>query len=198
MKIKTLLFQTTVFILLSSSTYAQYELGWYKIKPQLGIWFGPATPFPGTRLSKFINTNLGGGLFFRINFPSDDFRSEIGSSISYYTSRQNERLISVPSYGAISYILPIELALQMQVKAGVGANYFKNKPENSHNAHPLLYLGYEMSFPAGKLVNIGLRIDYTLAFESRLKSPIENPDFKVHNGHFVNFGLMLNFNLNPN
>ena len=199
MRIKILLFHLNLFLLFPSILFTEeYELGEPKLKSQLGIWFGPATPFPGTQLTEAINTNIGGGLFFRVNFPTNEFRLELGSSISYYTSAQNESLISVPTYGAISYTLPIELALKMQVKLGAGANYFYNTPEGSENTHPSLYIGYELSFPAGKIVNIGLRIDYTLAFESRLNPPGENPNFQVYDGHFINFGLMLNFNLNPN
>ncbi|MCX7633099.1 MAG: hypothetical protein N2Z22_07195, partial [Turneriella sp.] len=117
-------------------------------------------------------------------------------SYSYYTSPTIARLHSIPVYGALSYILPIHLPLTFQAKGGFGSNFLRNYPEGSRNWLPLGYLGFEASFPAGKVVNIGLRIDYYFVYEQHLRPPPNNPNYRLYNGHFLNFGLMVNFNLN--
>ncbi len=186
-----------IFFLASAFTplAAQFEEEAWKFRPQIGLWFGPVTPVPGTALSQVLNTNLGGGLFFRFNLPSDTWRTEIGSSYSYYDSRGSAALHSVPVYGAVNYTLPLNLPLTFYGKVGSGAMYLKNKPEERENWHPLGLLGFEASFPAGKWVNIGVRIDYFFVYEDYLKPPPENPNFEVVNGHLLKFGLMVNFNL---
>ena len=154
-------------------------------------------PFPGSALSEKLLTSLGGGIFFRLNLPANEFQTEIGTSLSYYESDINERLLSVPNYAAISYLLPIDSPLLFQIKLGTGVNYLRNIPERNENTLPLVFSGIEMSFPAGKVVNIGIRVDYYFVIESFLKATKEDPNFKIYNGHFINFGLMLHFNLNP-
>ena len=187
-----------LFLFLSSGLRAQFELDELKINPQLGLWFGPVLPFPNTALSEVLVTNLGGGLFSRINLPSKTFRTEIGTSLSYYRSNATEALLSIPNYVAISYSMPIDSPLLLQGKIGVGSNYLRSLPEKNHNWLPAFFLGFEMSFPAGRVVNIGLRIDYYFVIETiGNQAPSENPNFALHNGHFINIGLMLNFNLNP-
>ncbi len=180
---------------LSASLSAQVETEEWRFKPQIGVWFGPVTPVPGTKISEAITTSLGGGLFFRMNIPSNTLRLELGGSYSYYTARTVTRLHSVPVYGALAYTIPINLPLTFQLKAGAGANFLQNYPERSKNWLPAGYLGFETSFPAGKLVNIGVRADYYLVYEKHLTPPAANPNYEVVNGHFLNFGLMVNFNL---
>ena len=184
-------------VCLPSYLFPQFELDEFKIKPQIGLWFGPVLPFPGSKLSERLLTSLGGGIFFRINLPSDNFKTEISTSLNYYTSDSTESLISVPNYAAVSYSLPIDSPLLFQLKLGMGVNYMRNSPEKNENSLPLFFSGFEMSFPAGKVVNIGIRVDYYFVIESFVKKPKENPDFQIYNGHFINLGLMLNFNLNP-
>jgi len=175
---------------------AQVESEGWRFKPQLGIWFGPVTPFPGTQLAEVLTTSLGGGLFFRMNIPSNTWRIEIGSSYSYYTSRSVARLHSIPVYGAISYLIPVNLPLAFQVKAGAGSNFLRGVPEGGYNWLPLGFLGFETSFPAGRLVNIGVRADYFFVYEKHLSPPANaSAAYEVYNAHFFNFGLMVNFNL---
>lgn len=174
---------------------AQYEIDRWRFLPQLGIWFGPVSPFPGSKISDKLDTYLGGGMFFRFNLPTDTLWTEIGVSYSHYRSNGPERLYSVPYYVALDYILPIDSAVQYMVKGGLGLNYLYIKPEHKYNTHPVLFIGTEFSFPAGKWVNIGLRGDYYFVYEKYLDAPKDNPDFEVINGHFFNIGLMVNFNL---
>lgn len=182
----------------SQSVKAQgYALESWKFQPQIGIWFGPVTPFPGTALSDKLNTNLGGGMFFRFNIPNNRLRSEIGISYSYYNSDNTTGLEAVPIYGALAYRLPLNLPIAMQVKGGAGSTYVFNDPERHYNWLPTAIVGYELSFPAGKWVNIGLRADYYFLYEQFIKPPADNPNLKIINGHLLNFGLMVNFNLNP-
>jgi hypothetical protein len=175
---------------------AQVEAEAWRFKPQLGIWFGPVTPVPGTDLASVLTTSLGGGMFLRANVPTNSLRLEVGASYSYYTSRSVARLHSIPVYGALSYTLPINLPLAFQVKAGAGGNFLRNYPEGAKNWLPAGYLGFETSFPAGRLINIGVRADYYFVYEKHLSPPSNNPNYEVHNASFLNFGLMVNFNLN--
>lgn len=175
---------------------AQVEGEGWRFKPQIGIWFGPVTPMPTTRISEVITTSLGGGLFFRMNIPSNTWRIEVGTSYSYYTSRSVARLHSIPVYGAISYLIPINLPLAFQVKAGAGSNFLRSIPEGGYNWLPLGYLGFETSFPAGRLINIGVRADYFFVYERHLSPPSSaGSAYETYNAQFFNFGLMVNFNL---
>ncbi len=183
-----------VSLLFSLPIFSQFELNETSLDFEAGIWFGPVTPFPGTRLANVLSTSLGGGAFIRTNIPSDTLRLEVGSSVAYYTSGGDATLISVPTYAAATYSLPFELPLLFQLKLGLGFNYFENWPERSKVIHPAVISGIEMTFPAGKLINIGLRINYYWAIESYLSRPSENPDFVVHDGHFIHIGIMVSFN----
>ena len=174
---------------------AQVEAEGWKFKPQIGVWFGPVTPVPGSKLSEVLVTSLGGGMFLRGNLPTNTLRTEIGASYSYYTSRTVARLHSIPVYGALVYTLPINLPLQFHIKGGAGGNFLRNYPEGARNWLPFGYAGFETSFPAGKFVNIGVRADYYFVYEKYLSPPANNPNYQIYNGHFFNFGLMVNFNL---
>ena len=185
-----------VSFIFSLPLFAQFELYESKIKSEIGICFGPTLVFPGTNLADKLNTSLGGGLFFRINLPNNTFRTEIGSSIHYYTSDGEATLTSIPTYIAESYSLPIDLPLLFQIKLGFGFDYLLNFPEKNKAIHPALFSGFEMSFPAGKVVEIGIQINYYFTIESYLSPPIDNPNFVLHNGHFISLGLMVNFNVN--
>ncbi len=181
--------------LFGANIQAQYKLDAYRFIPQIGIWFGPVAPLPGTQYSDVLKTSFGGGLFVRFNFPTDTWRLEAASSFSYYGSDDTQALISIPTYGAISYFLPIEFPLKFQLKLGMGANHFKNRPERHQNTYPAIFSGFEMYFPAGKYVNMGLRIDYYFIIESHIDLPPENPDLKIVNAHFFNVGISISFNI---
>ncbi|MCS6984451.1 MAG: hypothetical protein NZM25_04895 [Leptospiraceae bacterium] len=180
---------------LGVSLFCQFEEESWRFRPQIGLWFGPVTPFPGSALSYYLDTNLGGGIFWRMNLPSDTWRSEVGTSYSYYDSRFQSALHTVPVYGAVDYLLPIELPLTFYAKLGFGAMYVFSEPNKRENWHPLMLLGYEASFPAGKWVNIGARIDYFFVYEGYLRPPPHFPGYRVVNAHLLKFGLMVNFNL---
>lgn len=183
------------FAVSATAVYSQVETEAWRFKPQIGIWFGPVTPVPGSKLAEVLTTSLGGGMFLRGNLPSNTLRTEIGASYSYYTSRTVARLHSIPVYGALVYTLPINLPLQFHIKGGAGGNFLRNYPEGARNWLPFGYAGFETSFPAGRLVNIGVRADYYFVYEKHLSPPANNPDYQIYNGHFFNFGLMVNFNL---
>ncbi|MBS0617316.1 MAG: hypothetical protein JSR44_03965 [Spirochaetes bacterium] len=180
---------------IATSTHAQVESESWSLKTQLGIWFGPVTPVPGSALSNVLSTSLGGGMFMRVNIPTNWLRFEVGGSYSYYTAKTLLRLHSIPVYGALSYTLPINLPLSFQIKAGAGGNFLRNWPDGSRNWLPLGYGGFEASFPAGRLINIGVRADYYFVYEKWLSAPANYPGYVVYNGNFFNFGLMVNFNL---
>ena len=114
------------FALITTAVYPQVETEGWRFKPQLGVWFGPVTPVPGSKLAEVLTTSLGGGMFLRANIPSNTLRFEIGGSYSYYTSRTVARLHSIPVYGALVYTLPINLPLSFHVKGGAGGNFMRN------------------------------------------------------------------------
>lgn len=184
------------FFIVSQTIFGQFEeVETWRFRPQIGLWFGPVTPFPGSALAQVLNTNLGGGIFFRMNIPSDTWRFEMGSSYSYYDSSYQAALVTVPVYGAVNYLIPLELPLTFYAKFGSGGMYVYNKPNKRENWHPLFLLGFESSFPAGKWVNIGIRIDYFFVYEKYLSPPPGFPGYQVVNAHLLKFGLMVNFNL---
>lgn len=172
------------------------EISEEQIKQQVGIWFGPVTPLPGTEISDFLDTYLGGGGFYRIALPSNELMTELGVSYSYYTSDTTAALASTPLYAALAYKLPFNLPVEFHAKAGVCANILKVYPEKKYNTLPAFLGALEMSFPAGKWVNIGLRSDYYFVYEKYLDPPGDAVNYKMINGHFFNLGLMVNINLN--
>jgi len=179
---------------ISSPMLAQYEEKDFQIRPIAGIWFGPMAPFPGSELSPVLNTALGGGGFFRLNIPSDHVLMEIGGGYYQLTSMYTEKLTVIPAYMALVYKLPIEFALSFFLKAGGGAGYIINAPEAHEGILPVFFGGLETSFPAGKFINIGVRIDYYLLYETWMTA---DNNYQLVNGHFFSIGIMANFNTNP-
>ena len=135
------------FSLSASHLLSQFELDEVRVEPQIGLWFGPVLPFPATALSDVLTTSLGGGLFFRMNVPTDNLKTEIGTSISFYESSSTEALLSVPSYAAVSYTIPIDSPILFQFKLGGGINYIENQPERNHNALPAFFQVLKCLFP---------------------------------------------------
>lgn len=175
-----------------SSIKAQEAPG---LRPQMGVWFGPVSPFPYTEISNVLTTYLGGGLFFRMAWPNSILRTELGTSWSYYNSKTTSSLHLVPFYAAEVYRIPINFALKFFIKAGGGGVYVKANPEGNSRIDPLGFIGFEGSFPAGRRVNIGLRLDYLMVIESHLEPPKQAPtNYKTSNFYFMNVGLMVNFN----
>ncbi len=180
--------------LLPSSLFAQYEIGDTIRRIQIGGWFGPVTPVPGTELSQVINTNLGGGMFTR--YGEGFWTAELGGAYHYYPSDGPEALHLAPVYGMGLFELPFDLPIKMNAGFGAGSVYATNEPERTENWLPLFIAGYEFYFPAGPWVNIGLRLDYLLAWEQHLSPPDNSPsNYKMLNGHFIQVGLTINVNL---
>lgn len=179
----------------TSAAFGQYEEKDFQLRPEAGVWFGPMTPFPGSAYANILNPALGGGGFFRINIPSDNFLTEVGASYYKLTSFLTESLVEVPIYLSIVYKLPVDFALSFYFKGGGGAGYFQNAPEKNDGWLPLFYAGFETSFPAGKVANIGVRFDYYFIYESWMKPTTSG--YTIQDGHFITVSVMANFNLNP-
>ncbi len=155
-------------------------------KPQFGIWFGPVAPL--FELSEEVQSAIGIGAYGRINTPFKAFKVGLDASYQNQTSQGLEEIQLIPVYGNVIYRLPIPSPLNFQLKAGAGTGHITVMPDDKSQFDPLFMTGAEMSFPAGKFVNIGLRIDYLFLYEKHLK----NAEL---NGHFLNVGLMLYFNI---
>ena len=185
-----------IILFLPSVASAQFtiEEHWH-LKMQIGGWFGPVTPFPSTRLSDELNTNLGGGGFFRFNIPTEELRLELGLAYTYYDSLGPQGLHASPYYGSLDYMLPLELPLTFQVKLGGGGIFLKNLPEEKEGHLPIVMAGLEASFPAGKYINIGVIIHYNMVIEQHLNVPEGSVNYQLTNGHLLNFGLMVNGNI---
>ena len=185
-----------LFFLCPSLVWSQFTLEehWH-LKMQIGGWFGPVTPFPGTRLSDELNTNLGGGTFFRFNIPTEELRLELGLAYTYYDSSGPQGLHASPYYGSLDYMLPLELPISFQLKLGGGGIFLKNLPEEKEGHLPIVLAGLEASFPAGKFINIGVIMHYNMVIEQHLSAPEGSVNYELTNGHLLNFGLMINGNI---
>ncbi len=188
-------FLAITFLLISGPAFSQYEESQWNLEPKIGFWFGPVAPVPGTALADSIDTYLGGGIFGRVNIPTDYLRLETGISYQEFKSRDINSLTMVPAYVGLSYKIPLDFPIKFALRLGGGAVYVANEPEGHSNVLPLLNSGFELSFPAGRMLAIGLRVDYNLAYEKHLSPPPENPNFEIINGHFISFGLTLTVNM---
>ncbi|HNX25653.1 MAG TPA: outer membrane beta-barrel protein [Spirochaetota bacterium] len=159
----------------------------YFSRPQIGLWYGPVTPILDT--GEHVESDLGGGAFFRYNLPYDPLKLGIDSSYQYYDSKGVDRLRLIPVYFNLLYLLPIDLPIRMQLKAGAGMCQVYMEPDETKQWDPMFMAGTEISFPAGKMANIALRIDYLCIYEEYL-------DGATKNGHVINAGVSLYFNLN--
>ncbi|MDY6970534.1 MAG: hypothetical protein SVR08_18050 [Spirochaetota bacterium] len=191
-KIKKILHVPLIFlfiIIFFSDTEAQRRRRTdYFLKPQVGLWFGPITPIYTT--NEDVDTNLGGGLFFRYNTPLQTLKLGLDTSYQYFESNGVNTLTLWPVYGNLVYRIPLptQFPLTIQLKAGAGTSYVKIRPDRIDQWDPLLMAGFEFSFPAGKVVNIGLRIDYLMIYEQHI-------DGANKNGHVIDTGITLFFNI---
>jgi len=186
---KTLFIHVAVTLILLSCVNALYAVrdpSEYFNRPQIGAWFGPITPIATT--SSLVNTALGGGVFFRYPTPLHLFKVGLDSSYQNFKSRGVNELTLVPVYGNLLFLIPIDLPLRFQLKAGAGGCYVYVKPDKVAQWDIMFMAGFEMSFPAGRLVNIGLRIDYIFLYEDYLNGASKN-------GHIINAGITLYFNI---
>ena len=95
----------------------------------------------------------------------------------------------VPFYGSLIYLLPLNLPVKLQIKGGLGGGYLRILPDDESRVNPIFTTGLEMSFPAGRIVNIGLRLDYIYIYEGYISG-------SKNGGHIFNAGISLYFNLN--
>ncbi len=174
-------------LLSASDLFAVRSRKDYFLKPQVGFWFGPITPVYTT--AEDLDTAIGGGVFMRYNTPFKPLK--IGFDVSYqrFESPGVNKLEAIPLYGTFIYLLPFQLPVKLQIKAGAGAGNVYIEPDKSRQWDPLFVGGVEMSFPAGRYINIGLRIDYIFFYEGYA-------DGATRGGHIVNAGLSLYFNIN--
>ena len=191
---------------LASSALAAQEEGPGR-RPEIGFWLGASNPMPQTETDEILDANIGGGLFFRVQWPWV-LHLELGFSVANYTSRTTQQLTTIPVYAALSYRLPLGWPVEIFLKAGGGSSYLVIRPENRSGWDPLVYAGAEFSIQAGRKVRVGLRLDYNLIYEKHLKPPpgdeltryfgstdprYQGEPFRLHNGSFFHFGLMVSF-----
>ena len=188
MKISRIIISISVIILLASASEARTRAeSDHFLHPQVGLWFGPITPVYTTYDD--VDTNLGGGIFFRYNTPVNTLKLGVESSYQHFNSKGVNKLTLWPVFGNLVYKIPIPLKvpLAFQLKAGAGGCWVDTRPDRESQWDPMGMLGFEFSFPAGRIVNIGLRIDYLIIYEGYQKGATKN-------GHILNTGISLFFN----
>lgn len=175
-------------------------------KSEVGVWLGASNPWPGTETQKYLDTTLGGGFFFRIPWPWI-FYLEMGAFYANYLSATERALTTIPVYVALGYKIPIDLPISFIIRAGGGEAFVVARPSNTSRWDPMMLVGLETSFVAGKKIRIGIRIDYNKIYESQLDAPEEskyyyaspysdsrlsNPNYyRVVDTEFFQFGLMV-------
>jgi hypothetical protein len=197
-----------LLLLAVQSASAQEQQTVSRIRHELGFWIGASSPLPGTELDTVLDSNLGGGLFYRFSWPWV-FYTEFGTSYANYFSRGTQSATIVPLYGALAYPINLPIRMQMFLKLGGGTSYVLVRPTNRQGWEPLGYAGLEFSLLAGRRFRIGLRLDYNMVYEKHLNDPQrpllpvslgttdpryqQTAYFKKRNGHFFHFGLMTSF-----
>lgn len=154
--------------------------------PQVGFWIGAASPVYTTWNT--VDNSLVGGVFTRINLWTLPLKLGVDASYEKHDSRGVNGIELAPVYGSLIYRLPIDSLISFQLKAGAGGSFVRVWPDNLSQWDPLFTFGGEFSFPAGSIANIGLRIDYLYLWEQHIKEA-------KRNGHFINAGVTLYFNL---
>ncbi len=178
---------TTIIIVISfTNAFAYKERKDYFSKPQIGGWFGPVTPLAD--LGRMVETNLGGGAFVRLTFPWHYLKFGVDSSYQLFKSTGVNELTFVPLYGNLLFQIPVDFPVKFQFKGGIGGAWLSIKPDNKSGWDPVFMAGFEISFPAGRIVNIGLRVDYLYIYEAYIKG-------SQNGGHIINIGIQLYFNI---
>jgi hypothetical protein len=168
------------------NAFAYKERKDYFSRPQVGVWGGPITPLGET--GKRVETNLGYGGFVRFTFPWQYLKIGFDSSYQRYKSKGVNDLTFVPVYGNLIFQIPVDFPVRFQFKGGAGTGWISIKPDNKNQWDPIFMAGFEVSFPAGRIVNIGLRIDYIYIYEGYIKG-------SKNGGHILNTGLQIYFNI---
>ncbi|MCL2155355.1 MAG: hypothetical protein FWH53_06795 [Leptospirales bacterium] len=158
----------------------------YYLKPQIGLWYGPISPIMNT--ADNLDSALGGGIFFRYNLPYNPLKIGLESSYQSFDSKGVNELRFIPVYANLLYLLPIDIPIKIHIKGGAGVCNIYMKPDRVKQWDAMFMFGGELSFPAGRRVNIALRIDYINIYEKY------KPESKV-DGHFINAGISVYFNL---
>lgn len=179
------------------------------LKHEIGMWLGGSFPFPSTPYDDVLDSNVGGGMFYRISWPWI-FYTEFGFSYTTYFSETTQLLVSAPVYGALVYPLPLPFRLQVMAKLGAGASYLEVRPQNRNGWDPMIYGGLEMSLLASRRFRVGLRLDADYIIDSHRQPPLEaqlgyfypgtsnarymqNRTYELRDGGFYHFGLMVSF-----
>jgi len=172
--------------LITADIFAASSRKNYYLKPQAGLWYGPISPVMST--ADNLESSLGGGIFFRYNLPYEPMKIGIDSSFQRYKSKGVNEVMFFPVYANLLYQLPLDIPLKIHVKGGAGFCRIYMKPDSVNQWDGMFVLGSEVSFPAGRRVNIALRIDYINIYEKYKKDATVN-------GNFVNAGIAIYFNL---
>ncbi len=176
-----------VMLLLSAQNVFALSRKNYFYSSQAGLWFGPIAPLGPT--ADHIKSNLGGGAFFRLQMPWNLLK--IGVDVSYqdFQSEGVNRMQSVPIRMEALFLLPFKkLPVNIQVKAAAGMSWMKVMPENVSLWDPLVGGGVEVSFPAGRIMNIGARVDYFYIMEGHKKPG-------AMGAHVFNAAITIYFNI---
>ena len=145
--------------------------------------------------NKQSGINLSGRwrILYGMIVPLDNLKIGLDSSYQYYTPKPDEgvnTLTLVPVYGDLVYRIPLPMKIPFifQLKAGAGGCWVKIRPDRVNQWDPMGMAGVEGSFAAGRLINIGFRVDYLLIYEQHIKGA-------KRNGHVLNTGLTIYFNI---
>lgn len=175
-----------ILLVVSVNCFAARKRGDYFNRPQIGLWIGPTAPL--FELGDEVDSVLSGGVYARMSTFYKPIK--IGLDVSYHdlSSDTVNNLTIVPAYGTVQYRLPFSTPLNLVVKAGGGVTKVWIDPDELEQWDPTGVAGFEVSFPLGKTINLGLRMDYLLIYEKHIESA-------EINGHVFNFALALFFNI---
>lgn len=192
-------------ILIPVSLFAQDEFS--ERNHEFGFWVGGSFPVPSTGYDDVIDSNVGAGGFYRINWPLV-FMTEFGFSYTSYFSQTTQAVNIAPVHLSLVYPLPLPFRMQVMVKGGLGSTHVTVRPMNKQGWIPSAYGGLEFSIMASRRLRVGLRLDYNYLHENHLSPPREQEwarwiatedlryrtdNFEVRDGHFYHFGLMVSF-----
>jgi hypothetical protein len=179
------------------------------IKHEVGFWVGGSFPAPNSKMANRLDSSLGFGLFYRLDWPSP-FLLEGGLSYGNYQSLSTQQLLTIPVYFSLCYPIPAFTKFQLLGKLGAGATYLQIRPYNVSGWDPILYGGFEFSILASKRFKVGLRLDGYYIYDSFRKKPdtldllllypgtfdprtYNSLQYKNVDGTVYNFGLMVSF-----
>ena len=219
---KFLLFYFCLIIFLSAQNLSEEEVDFlnernyldedieYLRKPDIGFFFGSSNPFPNTAIEKLLEPTLDFGLFAR--FPLYKLYGEVAIKSNTYLSESEAAAMIIPIFFNFAYELPINIPLDLFVKAGGGTSYVVTRPSNLARWNPMGFLGFETSFVTANTVRIGLRIDYNIISETHLKNKNLLSDYlflqastveprfyqiwkknRLYNPQFFDFNLAISF-----